>query len=473
MTMPKSPAVDAPLAAGVWKVVAVAVLGSFITNLDGTIVNVSLASLSTELGATLSTIQWVTSGYLLALTIVLPINGWLVDRIGAKALYIWCFCAFTLTSSLCGLAWSAPSLIGFRILQGFAGGLMAPMAQMMIARAAGPQMARVAGLAATPILLAPLLGPIIAGAILQYASWRWLFLVNVPVGALGVGLALAFLPDDREERRARELDVLGLALLSPALALFLYSTDHLSEPLGLSLLALSVLLLGAFIWNAHRKGEGALIDLRQFRSRLFTVASLAQFLSNGTTFAGQMLIPVYLVSAAGRSPAEVGALLLPMGIGMLCTFPSMGVLTRLLGTRGVAAGGSLLSVLATATLAYQSTGPLNVVVFSLALFLRGAGLGGVGIPSVTTAYASVSRRDLPMATTTLNVVQRLGGPTLTTLVATFLTWQLTLAPSAASTSGPNAYTWAFVLLCALHLATFLAALAFPRRAELPDKEKSA
>ena len=139
----------------------------------------------------------------------------------------------------------------------------------------------------------------------------------------------------------------------------------------------------------------------------------------------------------------------------------------------MAAGGSLLSVLATATLAYQSTGPLNVVVFSLALFLRGAGLGGVGIPSVTTAYASVSRRDLPMATTTLNVVQRLGGPTLTTLVATFLTWQLTLAPSAASTSGPNAYTWAFVLLCALHLATFLAALAFPRRAELPDKEKSA
>jgi hypothetical protein len=162
-----------------------------------------------------------------------------------------------------------------------------------------------------------------------------------------------------------------------------------------------------------------------------------------------------------------------MGIGMLCTFPSMGVLTRVMGTRGVAAGGSLLSFLATAALAYQSTGPLNVAVFSLALFLRGAGLGGVGIPSITTAYSSVSRRDLPMATTTLNVVQRLGGPTLTTLVATFLTWQLTLAPSAASTSGPNAYTWAFVLLCGLHLATFLAALAFPNRAELPEREKSA
>lgn len=471
--MPKSPAVEEPLAAGVWKVVAVAVLGSFITNLDGTIVNVSLSSLSTELGAPLSTIQWVTSGYLLALTIVLPMNGWLVDRIGAKALYIWCFCAFTLTSAFCGLAWSAPSLIGFRILQGFAGGLMAPMAQMMIARAAGNQMARVAGIATVPILLAPLLGPIIAGAILQYASWRWLFLVNVPVGAVGAGLALAFLPDDRQERRDRELDVLGLALLSPALALFLYSTDHLTEPLGLSLLALSVLLLGIFLWNAHRKGDKALIDLRQFRSRPFTIASLAQFLSNGTTFAGQMLIPVYLVGAAGQSPAEVGLLLLPMGIGMMCTFPSMGFLTRVFGTRGVAATGALLSVLATATLAYLSTRPLNVAIFSVALFLRGAGLGGIGIPSITTAYSSIPRRDLPMATTTLNVIQRLGGPTLTTLVAIFLSWQLTLASPTASTSTANAYTWAFALLCGLHLATFVAALAFPNRAEPPDREKSA
>jgi MFS family permease len=146
---------------------------------------------------------------------------------------------------------------------------MAPMAQMMMARAAGNQMARVAGLATVPILLAPLLGPIIAGAILQYTSWRWLFLVNVPVGAIGVALALAFLPDDRDDRRARELDLLGLALLSPALALFLYSTDHLSDPLALSLLALSLLLLGVFLWNAHRKKDRALINPRQFRSRLW------------------------------------------------------------------------------------------------------------------------------------------------------------------------------------------------------------
>lgn len=152
----------APLDPTVWKVSAVATLGALLSQLDATIVNVSLSSLATDLHASLSTIQWVTSGYLLALTLVLPLNGWLVGRIGAKALYLWCFSAFMLTSALCGLAWSAASLIAFRVLQGVSGGLLAPMAQMMIARAAGQQMARVIGYAAVPVLLAPLLGPVVA-----------------------------------------------------------------------------------------------------------------------------------------------------------------------------------------------------------------------------------------------------------------------------------------------------------------------
>jgi MFS family permease len=162
----------------VWKVVSVAVLGSLLAQLDATVVNVSLSSLAEDLHSSFSAIQWVSSGYLLALALMLPLNGWLVERIGAKVLYLWCFSAFTLFSALCGLAWSAQSLIAFRVLQGMSGGLMAPMAQMIMARAAGKQLARVIGYAAVPILLGPILGPLLAGAILQHASWRWLFLVN-------------------------------------------------------------------------------------------------------------------------------------------------------------------------------------------------------------------------------------------------------------------------------------------------------
>ena len=162
----------------VWKITSVAVIGSFLSQLDATVVNVSLTTLAVELHSSLTAIQWVTSGYLLALALVLPLNSWLVERFGAKALYIWCFSAFTLSSALCGLAWSANALIGFRVLQGVSGGLMAPMSQMMMARVAGKHMARLIGYAAVPIMLGPILGPVIAGAILQHASWRWLFLLT-------------------------------------------------------------------------------------------------------------------------------------------------------------------------------------------------------------------------------------------------------------------------------------------------------
>src|ERR1700729_3416773 len=137
----------------IWKITSVAVIGSFLSQLDATVVNVSLSSLAVELHSSLSAIQWVTSGYLLALALMLPLNGWMVDRIGAKALYFWFFSAFTLSSALCGMAWSADSLIAFRILQGMSGGLLAPMAQMMMARPAGKHMARIIGYAAMPVML--------------------------------------------------------------------------------------------------------------------------------------------------------------------------------------------------------------------------------------------------------------------------------------------------------------------------------
>src|ERR1700678_799101 len=238
----------------VWKITSVAVIGSFLSQLDATVVNVSLSTLAVELHSSLTAIQWVTSGYLLALALILPLNGWLVERIGAKALYLWCFAAFTLSSTLCGLAWSANALIAFRVLQGMSGGLLAPMTQMMIARAAGKHMARIMGYAAVPILLAPLLGPVIAGAILQYASWRWLFLVNLPVGALASALAIFFLPNDREETQRRDLDLVGFALLSPGLVLFLYGSDHMGERIGQITMALSVVLLAMFFKVAIRKG---------------------------------------------------------------------------------------------------------------------------------------------------------------------------------------------------------------------------
>src|SRR6202790_1802616 len=386
--MPKNSSDTVRLDPLVWKITSVAVLGSFLAQLDATVVNVSLSSLAVDLHSSLTAIQWVTSGYLLALALMLPLNGGLVERMGAKSLYLWCFSVFTLSSALCGLAWSANSLIAFRILQGMSGGLMAPMTKLMMARAAGKHMARLMGYAAVPILIGPILGPVIAGAILQHASWRWLFLVNVPVGVLANVLAVLFLPNDREETTSRELDLPAFALLSPGLVLFLYGSDHLGERSGLTTLLISIVLLAAFFRMAIRKGDKALIDLQLFKRKTFSASATTQFMSNGISFAGQMLIPIYLIRGGGQSPSATGWLLAPLGPGRICSHPWMGALTQGFGLRAVYAGGALLAFAATLPFLYLASHGLVFAVLAGALFLRGVGLSAVGIPSISAAYAS-------------------------------------------------------------------------------------
>ena len=439
----------------------VAALGSFLAALDATVVNVSLSGLAVELHSSLRVIQWVTSGYLLALALMLPLNAWLVERIGAKRLYLVCFTGFTLSSALCALSWSANSLIAFRVLQGISGGLMAPMAQLMIARAAGKDFVRVIGYAAVPVLFGPIIGPVIAGAILQHASWHWLFLINLPIGVLAVVLALLFLPNDEGvSARAKKLDLMGFLLVSPGLVLFLYGSDHLQDRTGIWAFLLSLALLAVFVRASLRKGERALVDLQLFRSSVFSASSVTQFMANGLAFAGQMMIPVYLMRGAGQSPSATGWLMAPLGLGMMCTYPSVAKLTQHFGIRGTSTRGALIGFLATLPFLYLSSQHFNLAIFVLALFVRGIGMSAVGIPSISSAYASVRKEELPMATTALNIVQRLGGPTLTTLCATVLSMRLATVHSQASASG--AFTIGFALLCGFHALLILTAMRLPR-----------
>ncbi len=449
---------------GVWKIALVAVISVFLAQLDATVVNVSLSSLAVELHTSLSVIQWVTSGYLLALALMLPLNGWLLERIGAKRLYIFCFAWFTVASVLCSLAWSAGSLIGFRVLQGVSGGLMAPMAQFMIARAAGKHLVRVMGYAAVVVLLGPMLGPVLAGAILQHASWRWLFLINLPIGILAITLALLFLPDeDGIAESPRSFDLTGFLLVSPGLVLFLFGAERLRDRAGWAALAASAVLIAVFYRRAARDGAKALIDVQLFRGRVFSASAVVQFTVNGLAIAGQMLIPVFLIRAAGQSPSTTGWLMAPMGLGMMITYPSLGRLTQRFGIRGTSLRGAVISLVGTLAFLYMSCYQLNVPLLMIALFVRGVGMSGVGIPSVSAAYASVPKEKLPAATTALNIAQRLGGPTLTTICATFLVWRLAAAHTPVQVN--SAFTLSFALLCALHLFQVLAALRLPALVE--------
>jgi MFS family permease len=315
------------------------------------------------------------------------------------------------------------------------------------------------GYVAVPVLLGPIVGPVVAGAILQHGSWRWLFLINLPIGVLAIVLASLFLPaDDNETRSQRGFDLVGFLTLSPALVLFLYGSDHLNKHEGLVTLLLSVVLLATFFRKALKDGPRALIDLQLFRGEVFSASALTQFTVNGLSFAGQMLIPAYLFLNVGKSPSATGWLMAPLGLGMVCTYPWVGRLTHRLGIRGTSSTGALIAFLGTLPFVYLSSEHFSLGILAVALFVRGMGMSAVGVPSISAAYASVRKEELPMATTSLNIVQRLGGPTLTTVCATFLGWRLA---GVHSESMSSAFTMSFILLCSLHVLLVLAARRLP------------
>ena len=223
---------DGRLTPEIKAVAIVVVVGAIMSILDTTIVNVALETLSRELHADLSTIQWVSTAYLLALATVIPLTGWAAERFGPKRVWMTVVSGFVVSSALCGLAWSAESLIAFRVLQGLAGGMVMPVGMITLAQTAGPQrMGRVMSVVGVPMLLAPVLGPVIGGLIVEHLSWRWIFYVNLPIGIVGLALAARLLPSGRAEGldATTKLDWRGLVLLSPGVAMLVFGLSEVGS----------------------------------------------------------------------------------------------------------------------------------------------------------------------------------------------------------------------------------------------------
>lgn len=442
----------------VWTIAAACACGPLMSGLDATMVNVSLASIGQAFQSPLGTIQWVTTGYLLALALALPLTGWLVDRVGARRIFLGCFAGFIVCSMLASSASSAGALIAFRVAQGIAGGLLAPMMQMMMARHAGRQMARVIGVAAMPVMIGQMLGPSLGGLILAYLDWRWIFFVNVPIGMLAIAFAWHVLPAD-EPTMPRRLDLAGFALIAPGLALLLQGLAALAhgESGAILSLAASAGLLAGFAIHATRRPEQALVDLRLFRGTTFRAAAATQFLSHAINFGGQLLIPLYFLNVRQLSPAHAGLLLAPMALGFFFALPIMSRLSERLGARAISGTGAMLALAGTLPFALAgSETPLAGL--SLALLVRGFGIGSITIPSAAAAYASVPREALGHATTAINICQRFGGPVATAGLAICL--QFAIARATVPATG---YAVTFWVLSALAALAMIAASYLPGR----------
>jgi EmrB/QacA subfamily drug resistance transporter len=306
----------------VMRVAIVVILGLIMSVLDTTIVNVALKDLSTDLHSSLSGIQWVITGYLLSLAAVIPITGWAVRRYSARRLYLIALVVFTVGSAMCGLAANSQELIFFRVLQGIGGGMLTPIGQMILVKAAGPRnLPKVMSLIGVPIVLAPVFGPTIGGLLLQTVGWQWIFEVNVPVGILALVLALRLLPhDEAGADEAGRLDVLGLALAALGVVGITYGLSE-SATAG-SVLSGSVVipivgglvLVSLFVMRSLRISYPVL-DLSLFRNPAFRAASVVTFCLGAALFGAMILLPLYFQDVLGDSALKTGLLLIPQGLG--------------------------------------------------------------------------------------------------------------------------------------------------------------
>jgi EmrB/QacA subfamily drug resistance transporter len=404
---------------------AVVVVGMILAILDATIVNVAIPTLGRELQTSISTIQWVMTGYLLAFASVIPLTGWATGRFGAKPVWIAALLLFLAGSALAGAAWSIEALIVFRVVQGAGAGLIMPVGQTILAQAAGPErMGRVMSVVGVPMLLAPIFGPIIGGAIVDQVSWRWIFFVNLPVGLVALLLAWRLLPK-ADARVGGPLDLLGLALLSPGLALFVYGMSEAGTSGGfgsgraLAGTTAGLVLVGLFAAHAWRRGHAALVDISLFARRRFAAAAGLNLFVGIALFGALILLPLYYQLVRGESPLSTGLLLVPQGVGAALAMPIAGKLTDEVGARVVVPVGVALAL--AGTLAYTQVGvDTSYVLLSGALFVIGLGLGSTIVPSMAVAYQSVPRELVGHATSAINVIQRVAGSIGTALLAVVL-----------------------------------------------------
>jgi EmrB/QacA subfamily drug resistance transporter len=420
----RGPAASERIETHVWQIAGVVILGMIMSILDTTIVNVALDTLSKDLHSPISQVQWVVTGYLLALAAVIPVTGWAARRFGAKHVYLVSLVLFTAGSAACGFAGSIGTLVLFRVLQGVGGGMIMPVGQMIMAQVAGPQrMGKVMGVISMPAMLAPILGPVIGGLILQNLHWSWIFFVNVPVGVVAFTLAWKMIPKT-ESGEAGRLDVLGLALLSGGSVGVVYGLSELGS--GASIGSAGVLLpaivgLGlVLLFGLHApRVRRPLLDLKLYRSRVFSAASLTTFGLGAALFGAMILVPLYYQQVRGESVIVTGLLNGPQGLGALISMPLASRLTERTGPGKVAICGVSLLALTTLPLAFVGAST-SVLLISLTLFVRGFSIGLSFMPAMTAAYASLRRDQISDATPQMNVLQRVGGAIGTAILAVVL-----------------------------------------------------
>jgi EmrB/QacA subfamily drug resistance transporter len=388
------------------RAVAIAYVSAvFVTAMDMQIVNVALPTLAREFGAPLSDVQWTVIAYLLTLAVVMPASGWIGDRIGTKRTFMLALALFTVASALCGAAQNLGELVGARALQGVGGGMLTPTGMAMLYRAYGPaQRARVARTLIIPILVAPGTAPIIGGVLTQWLSWRWVFLVNIPIGVLTLAFAHRRLPEHRASPGGR-LDIRGLALSGVGLSALLYAVSE-GSVLGWASPAIlitgigGVALLAVFVQLSLGQPY-PLLRVRLMRDRLLRSTNLVFALSSGPFLASLYLTPIFLQEVLHQSPIGSGTTTFVEAIGVGFAAQTLGRLYPRVGPR-VMAGVGAAGVCIFLALFLRVNASTNLWLVRALMFYGGAANSGVLLSIQTAMFTTISPQDTAHASAIFN-----------------------------------------------------------------------
>jgi EmrB/QacA subfamily drug resistance transporter len=423
------------------RLIVVLLTGAIPALLDTAIVNVAIDTIGRDLHTTVSTIQWVITGYLLSFAMVIPLSGWALARFGGRAVWMFSLGLFLAGSVASGAAWNIGSLIAFRVIQGIGGGTLTPLLTTMLVQAAGSrQMGRLMATVSLPVVVVPIFGPVVAGLIISNISWRWIFYVNVPICLVGLVLAGRHLPSSRPPGGAPHIDLVGLLLLPPALVALLYGLAEVSTAGGFGHqtviipLAAGVALLAAYCWHALRTSATPMVDLKLFRARAFTGASTLLFLAGLSIYGAMLLLPLYFQVVRHDSALVAGLLMVPQGLGSLAPRTLAGKLTDRIGPRLVVLAGVVLSAIGTIPFALAGL-HTNYWLLGAALVVRGAGLGTATIAVMAGAFQGLSREQVPHASSATRIVQFVGGSFGAAVLVAAILDRLAVAHAAAGAAG--------------------------------------
>jgi DHA2 family multidrug resistance protein len=412
--------------AGKWLIAFTVMLPTLIEIIDTSIVNVSLDHIRGSLSAGIEEATWAINAYLVANAIVIPMSGWLSRLLGRKNYQIGSIVVFTVSSFLCGSAWDLQSLIFFRVLQGLAGGGMVPVSQSILLEAFPPQQHGMAmAIFGIGAMVGPILGPIMGGWITDNWSWRWIFYINIPLGALAVIMNLIVIQDPPWMQRMRmRIDYAGLVLLAVGLGALQIVLDRgqqedwFNSEAIIAFALVSVFALACLVVNELTDSH-PIINLRLFRDRTFATGCLVMFFLFFNLFGSIVLLPIYVQSLMGYSAYDAGLVLGPGGAATLLVMPIVGKLVQRVNPKRILAVGIVICAWTTWSMSRFNL-QADFWTFVVPRITLGLGMGFSFIPLTTLTLSHIPRELMGQATSMYNLLRNLGGSVGIAFVTTFL-----------------------------------------------------